>query len=132
VTYFISDGEHVKIGVASDAERRLRSLQIGCPRRLELLLVLPGNHELGLHERFAADHARGEWFVLSAAVRAFIEKPELNHGVTDNSGIQDVRPSIWMNVRVTPSERRLIQKRAAALGLSVSEFVRRMGEAKTA
>jgi uncharacterized protein (DUF1778 family) len=38
----------------------------------------------------------------------------------------------WLNVRLTPSERKLIQKRAALLGLSVSEFIRRMGEEKTA
>lgn len=74
--YFIQRGSTgpIKIGCASDAEARLRSLQTGCPDRLWLLLTLPGGQpqEAEFHRRFAADRLRGEWFAPSSTLIQFI------------------------------------------------------------
>ena len=54
--YFVLSGDdHVKIGRARDACRRLVGLQIGCPTPLWLVAVVPGGRarEKQLHERFA-------------------------------------------------------------------------------
>lgn len=59
----------VKVGVASDPESRLASLQIGCPYELKLLgTVLCRDRaealrlESVLHEEMASINVRGEWF----------------------------------------------------------------------
>lgn len=58
------DDAPIKIGVASDVEKRLASLQTGNPRALQLLHVLPGDGALewSLHKSLAADRLVGEWF----------------------------------------------------------------------
>lgn len=78
--YFVSDGEFVKIGFCQgtrvDLEgRRLRVLQIGNARQLKLLAIMPGDHamELKLHERFAEERVRGEWFKHHQRLDDFIE-----------------------------------------------------------
>ena len=59
----------LKIGVAGDCEKRLRSLQIGCP--YELFLVFQTNTllaeiayqvECRVHDVLSDHHRRGEWF----------------------------------------------------------------------
>ncbi|HEY0912698.1 MAG TPA: hypothetical protein VGD75_20950, partial [Bradyrhizobium sp.] len=41
--YFIGDGEHIKIGFSKWPPFRLRDLQIGNPKKLELLGTIPGS-----------------------------------------------------------------------------------------
>lgn len=64
--YFIQDtGSHaIKIGVSTDPERRLRSLQTATASKLVLLGVVPGDlsTEAELHRHFADYRLRGEWF----------------------------------------------------------------------
>jgi hypothetical protein len=64
--YFVgcADVELVKIGRAKDVQKRLVTLQIGCPLELRLLAAFGGgiSSERILHQRFAEDRARGEWF----------------------------------------------------------------------
>lgn len=69
--YFISDGEHVKIGVAHDPTERLQALQTANPKDLELLTTVEfeskgeaHSAEKMLHRRLAGHHIRGEWFRL--------------------------------------------------------------------
>src|SRR5688572_22706400 len=56
----------VKFGVATDVQKRLEMLQIGCPFELEVLAVCPGGlkEEASIHSRLlkAKEHIRGEWF----------------------------------------------------------------------
>lgn len=57
----------VKIGIAYDPDRRLRTLQTGSSRPLRLLATAPGgqNVESRLHSRFASQRLEGEWFDLT-------------------------------------------------------------------
>lgn len=64
--YFAKAGEtnFVKIGYAVDLARRVPTLQVGCPYRLEVIRSLPGGlrTEAWLHEHFAKRRVRAEWF----------------------------------------------------------------------
>jgi hypothetical protein len=55
---------------------RLRELQQGCPLQLTLLADMPGSRavEMYLHEFYATDRVRGEWFKQSERLMAYIEK----------------------------------------------------------
>jgi excisionase family DNA binding protein len=61
-TYFVSDGEKIKIGRAVNLRVRLRQLQIEYPHRLRFLGVLMDNRETEMHRRFARYRVRCEWF----------------------------------------------------------------------
>lgn len=65
--YFIDtiDGLYVKIGFSYNVRKRLRSLQGGSPKLLELRGWVPGNRtsERKLHKMFATDRFSGEWFI---------------------------------------------------------------------
>ena len=76
--YFIEaiGTDMVKIGFTGNGvERRLAALQTSCPLPLRLLACVQGTeqYERALHERFAAERVRGEWFHLRGDVRAFID-----------------------------------------------------------
>lgn len=63
--YLITDGGWaVKIGHARNPEKRLALLQTGTPEQLRILAVIDGPPRLEreLHELFAGDRIRGEWF----------------------------------------------------------------------
>lgn len=74
--YFIDDGTAIKIGFATDVEKRLLGLQTSSHRTLTVLLVVMGSRQLErrLHRKFRSDHIRGEWFHRSDALLAFIDK----------------------------------------------------------
>lgn len=68
--YFIQcqDGNaYIKIGRATNIWARLQQIQSSCPYMIKLLATLPGGpmKEAELHERFQAQHVRGEWFTPS-------------------------------------------------------------------
>jgi len=77
VTYAVSDGQFLKVGRASDPEKRLASLQTGNPRRLILLGSVPRNVERQIHEcmglRGVARHV-GEWFDDNAIARDLLAR----------------------------------------------------------
>lgn len=58
-----------KIGIASNLESRLSSLQTGSVQELSVLAYFPikgaKTQENHLHQRYAHKHVRGEWFDLS-------------------------------------------------------------------
>jgi hypothetical protein len=64
--YFIQSGDNgpIKIGVAGDVGRRLRSMQTGNPETLRLLgkWWATVEDERTLHRQFAYAHLHGEWF----------------------------------------------------------------------
>jgi hypothetical protein len=66
---------HIKIGVFSNIHTRLVNMRAHCPYELRLLKAVPaGAHlEVELHQRFAADRVRGEWFRRSAELLAYID-----------------------------------------------------------
>jgi len=75
--YFIQagDGGPIKIGVTTDVQDRLSTLQIGSALPLVLLLEVWGGieQERGYHETFAEHRMRGEWFAPHEDLLAFIE-----------------------------------------------------------
>ena len=62
----------VKIGLSDNPAGRFVKMQVDSPVPLTLERVCPGEiaEERLLHEKFAADRAAGEWFVLSGAIDA--------------------------------------------------------------
>jgi hypothetical protein len=81
--YFVRDGDLVKIGFTTKpvlgARGRLRELQCGNPRPLELLTQMNGPrlYETSLHDRFRAHRVAGaarEWFYLAPEIQNFIDE----------------------------------------------------------
>lgn len=62
--FIVSAGGPIKIGVSSDVEGRLRTLQTAHPYKLEVACVIEGGWELEphYHARFAEHRLHGEWF----------------------------------------------------------------------
>jgi Meiotically up-regulated gene 113 len=77
IVYFCqaASGGPVKIGYASDAEQRLKTLQTSHATELQLLNAIEGSFEdeKALHKRFAAYRIKGEWFKYTGAVKRYIE-----------------------------------------------------------
>jgi Meiotically up-regulated gene 113 len=83
VVYFISpDDGTVKIGFTTCLKSRLRSLRTAHPKKLMILLVVPGTREdeQELHRRFSNLRVRGEWFKLDETIRDFIASKRPNYG----------------------------------------------------
>ncbi|NER90344.1 GIY-YIG nuclease family protein [Moorena sp. SIO3A2] len=75
ITYLITDGEYLKIGLSTTAnmEKRLASLQTGNARELKLLGRKEGNWEQLIHQRFRCFRVRGEWFRRDPKILAYFE-----------------------------------------------------------
>jgi hypothetical protein len=78
--YFIACGSFVKIGVGWRVIDRLTACQVGNPYRLMPLgLIYEPEPDVAIatekriHERFAEDWHRGEWYRLTPRLRAFIQ-----------------------------------------------------------
>ncbi len=77
--YFIQEQNNseglIKIGLSGKPQRRLKSMQTNSPVLLEIFVTLPGNEQLEekLHEMFAENRIRGEWFKPSQKLIAFID-----------------------------------------------------------
>ena len=75
LVYFIQRGSGpIKIGISSNVEGRLRTLQIGSAESLTLLRTEPGGRarERRLHAMFGGDRMEGEWFKPTRALRDYI------------------------------------------------------------
>ncbi len=102
--YVIESGPDraIKIGIAKNVKRRIGTLQVGNPRELKLLHVLPANSaanalsiEKELHRRARASAVRGEWFMGADAnlVLTIVEGMALKmRDVHDGSG---TAPHFW-------------------------------------
>jgi len=67
--YYITDGEFVKIGLATDPYKRLRGIQTGNPRVCEIMWLIPFKTEQDAHQAeqdlhwiYATYRRAGEWF----------------------------------------------------------------------
>lgn len=74
-TYFVRDGDVIKIGSSAQPKRRIYALQTGIARPLEVLAVVDMDiaDEFTTHEQFAHLRVRGEWFRAEADLLQFIE-----------------------------------------------------------
>lgn len=72
--YLITDGKHVKIGVAKNVVRRLIQLQTGSPKKLRIMHSFAAGFECEdtLHKLFSHLRIRGEWFKLTNEIRNYI------------------------------------------------------------
>lgn len=74
--YFITDGEHVKIGRANNVYQRVINLQSGNPRQIWLTDVFKdkGYKEQELHRKLERFRKSGEWFWLSDEVERILQE----------------------------------------------------------
>lgn len=80
--YLITDGNHYKIGVAKDPQRRLKALQTGNPKVLKLLATgyrrstkTAFSVERQIHQGLKRQRLHGEWFRLTdRLVKVVIEQ----------------------------------------------------------
>ena len=74
--YFVRCGDWIKIGMAQNVIERVQSIQAHNPYPVKLLAVCKGYRakEGALHRRFKNERRRGEWFVLSERLTAFIRR----------------------------------------------------------
>ena len=70
--YWLSDGEHVKIGFSSYPAQRIRELQTGNGRPLSLVALEAAApaREGELHRFFSEKRRAGEWFLFDSEMRA--------------------------------------------------------------
>lgn len=66
MVYFITDGIFTKIGKADDVNKRLKELQTGNPKKLQIKLSIEGGEteEKKLHKVFHRRRMVGEWFII--------------------------------------------------------------------
>lgn len=66
LVYLITDGRYTKVGVSRNPYERLKSLQIGASRKLELVAKFPGGRrvEAKIHNSLKPKRVHGEWFDL--------------------------------------------------------------------
>jgi len=76
----IEGDDSVKIGRAKDVNKRLRTLQIGTPKKVYLIaeVACPVCVEEWLHELLADVCIRGEWFKRDSRVEALISLLQAN------------------------------------------------------
>lgn len=73
--YAIQSGEFVKIGFSGSPRKRLGAIQVSSPVKCVLLGVMEGTigTERRIHETFASCRVQGEWFNLTAELKAWID-----------------------------------------------------------
>jgi DNA-binding XRE family transcriptional regulator len=78
VVYFIQAGAGgpIKIGIAANLQRRIATLQTGCPEPLVVLGTIAGGplEEARLHAHLRAFRIRGEWFKPSELVLSTVQQ----------------------------------------------------------
>jgi hypothetical protein len=74
----------VKIGVAAEPVLRIRELQTGNPRELQVLAQCRGGEETEatLHSLFERERLQGEWFKRSSRVRTLIDMMASGVGIS--------------------------------------------------
>jgi hypothetical protein len=73
--YFIRYGDQVKVGLSGTPMHRFAHIQRQCPVRLEFMGAVPGSRviEKSLHQRWAAQRLRFDWFAATPEVIEFIK-----------------------------------------------------------
>lgn len=83
--YFLQSsepGEPVKIGVAKNIAKRVKTLQTGSASPLVLRAWMSGSHddERRMHKKFERAHIRGEWFEPTPALEGFMTEQYERNG----------------------------------------------------
>lgn len=74
--YFAAQGRWVKIGFATNLERRIKALQSGNPERIEIIHSEAGTlrDEHAYHLRFATYRKSGEWFEIKGDLAIWLAR----------------------------------------------------------
>lgn len=72
LVYFIESGQHIKIGLTTDVNKRLNTLQTGSPHPLRVVDTIEFENkkmaqlfERAFHDSFHSKRAEGEWFYIT-------------------------------------------------------------------
>lgn len=73
--YFVKQDDFVKIGYATDFDKRLSSLQTASPHTLEALALIPGYKDVEkfFHDKFKHLKHRGEWYKIDDSLMECIK-----------------------------------------------------------
>lgn len=127
--YFIqeSDDGDIKIGYSDNPERRIRELQTGSPKQLNLLAVIEGekSDETELHKLFKKLNTRGEWFSPDTEIFLYIDSLSPNTFKTIECPICEFHylPNIPKDNLAHKQKHKLILK--GAFPYSVREIMKR-------
>lgn len=116
-TYFVRDGDMIKIGSSMRPKERISALQGAVARLLEVLAVVPMEvaDEFETHRRFAHLRVRGEWFRAEVDLLQFIEnikaEPALSAEPPAPPTYDFSRPKVKLNPAKTISK--LLKMRSA-------------------
>lgn len=72
--YFITDGEYLKIGKATNLANRFQALQCASPKKLYIVATIDGiyKEESKLHKKFNNIRYNREWFYYTKELQDFI------------------------------------------------------------
>lgn len=87
--YFIKSYKFVKIGITSDPQKRIKSIQTGCPTHCYYLAIFDcgrqaKDYEYKLHKIFEHRHSHGEWFLCGEEIDNFVKKSIENENLRHN------------------------------------------------
>lgn len=124
-TYFVRQGDAIKIGHSIDPRQRLSNLQIGLPEELEVLAIVPAEviSEGAAHAKFNHLRLRGEWFRADPELLAFIKsiRPVHVKGAEGNPAWSNVPPetrkvlSKLHGIRIKAAGRKEISERVSIM-----------------
>ena len=126
-TYFISDGERIKIGFSERPRRRILGIGSTLGKDLKTLAVVPTSiaGEFETHQRFAHLKIRGEWFRPEPDLLQFIE---LVKAEADNIPKRP-RPVIsheFAKIRGDLIAKRVVHGAKSAVGFRCSNLVKQI------
>jgi len=145
-TYFLFDGEFVKIGRSSEVLRRIAQIKLSTPRKLKLLRI-SGISESTAHREASALSSRvfGEWFEGNENLLEYIEKlpkqvklermgdeiisKDAPRVLTKRKSKRGRKPTgikkVNTNICLTVEVKKRATKAAFDLGISLSELITR-------
>lgn len=74
--YVIGNQDFVKVGFSTNVQKRLKSIQTGCPYPLSILKVFKGldmTNEKVFHQKLKKHKTVGEWFIRNEEVEKILE-----------------------------------------------------------
>ena len=73
--YFIQQENYIKIGFTTNPIRRVNTIQVSLPIKLNVLLIIDGDVKLEkeIHNLFSTIRTRGEWFLFDSSIEDYIK-----------------------------------------------------------
>ena len=76
--YFVRQGRYVKIGFTDNPKKRISTIQVSVPTKIEMMLLIEGGRKLEkeLHDRFHKQRTNGEWFLIDEDIDNYLAEME--------------------------------------------------------